>query len=225
MKKIVFVSIALFLIAGASHGQNEKFFRFGLHGNTGMVWMKPDQDSLEFQGTRMGLGYGFIGEMTIANNFSFATGFDVSYVGGKLQKAGVYYAYPPNDTLSSNENSTYKLQYLDIPLTLKMKTNEINYITYFARIGGSIGIALKAKADREYNVIGSSNSLTIQDIDLVDEKKFMRTNFLIGAGLEYSLGGTTSALAEISFVNGLTYLIDDTKAIGNYVMLKFGIIF
>lgn len=226
MKKIVFASIALFLIAGASYGQNEKFFRFGLHGNTGMVWMKPDQDSLEYQGSRIGIGYGFIGEMTIANNFSFATGFDVSYVGGKLQKQGVSYIYPP-DTISSlsNENSTYKLQYLDIPLTLKMKTNEINYITYFARIGGSIGIALKAKADREYSVIGSSTSITVQDVDLVDEKKFMRTNFLIGAGIEYSLGGTTSALAELSFVNGLTYLIDDTKAIGNYVMLKFGVIF
>jgi len=224
MKKIV---LALILFAGfvfVSNAQNEKFFRFGLHANTGLAWMKPDQDSLEYQGMKIGFGWGFIGELTIADNFSFATGFDVNYMGGKLQKMGIYHVYD-SDTLLSTLTSNYRFQFLDIPLTLKMKTNEINYITYFARIGGSVGICFNAKADQEYSPLSGTTKETISDLDLKDEKKLLRANFLISGGIEYSLGGTTSALAELSFVNGLTYQIDDSKSIGNYIMLKLGIMF
>lgn len=224
MKKIVFAAIAFFLIAGATHAQ-DKVFRFGLSGSAGMAWMKPDQDSLEYQGSRFGVGYGFIGEISLADNFALVTGFDVSYTGGKLQQAGVIYAFDTTNILLSTKNSTYRLQYLDIPLTLKMKTNEINYIVYYARIGGSFGVALNGKAEEEYvSLNGKFNETTTID-KLGSDMAFMRANFLIGGGLEYSLGGTTTALVEASFTNGLTYLLDDTKAIGNFMALKVGIMF
>ncbi|HPF00190.1 MAG TPA: porin family protein [Bacteroidales bacterium] len=226
MKKIVLALILFAAFAFTSNAQNEKFFRFGLHANTGLTWMKPDQDSLEYQGMKIGLGWGFIGELTIADNFSFATGFDINYMGGKLQKIGVNQIYPPDTAaVFSKLTSNYRFQFLDIPLTLKMKTNEINYITYFARIGGSIGICLNAKADEEYSPLSGSQMLSLNDQNLKEERNFFRANFLISGGLEYSLGGTTSALAELSFVNGLTYQLEDNKSIGNYIMLKFGIMF
>jgi hypothetical protein len=224
MKKIVLALILFAAFAFVSNAQNEKFFRFGIHGNTGLAWMKSDQDSLEYQGMKLGYGWGFIGELTIADNFSFASGFDVNYTGGKLQKIGVYHIYD-NDTLLSTCTANYRFQFLDIPLTLKMKTNEINYVTYFARIGGSIGICLNSKADYDYESISGSKTAGLPDQNLKDEKRFFRANFLIGGGIEYSLGGTTTALAELSFVNGLTYQLKDTKAIGNYVMMKVGIMF
>lgn len=223
MKKIVFAAIAMFLIIGATQAQ-DKVFRFGLSGSAGMSWMKPDQDSLEYQGSKFGLGYGFMGEISLATNFALVTGFDVSYMGGKLQQAGVEHVFD-TDTLSSIKNSSYKLQYLDIPLTLKMKTNEINYITYYARIGGSFGIALSGKAENEFVSIDRTKNETITIDKLGSDMAFLRANFVIGAGFEYSLGGTTTALVEASFTNGLTYLLDDTKAIGNFMALKVGIMF
>jgi hypothetical protein len=223
MKKIVFAAIAMFLIIGATQAQ-DKVFRFGLSGSAGMAWMKPDQDSLEYQGSKFGLGYGFMGEISLATNFALVTGFDVSYMGGKLQQAGVEHVFD-TDTLSTIKNSSYKLQYLDIPLTLKMKTNEINYITYYARIGGSFGIALGGKAENEYISIDRTKNETITIDKLGSDMAFLRANFVIGAGFEYSLGGTTTALVEASFTNGLTYLLDDTKAIGNFMALKVGIMF
>lgn len=227
MKKIVFSALALILIANLGFGQNEKFFRFGLHGNTGLTWMKSDEDSVKYDGMRLGVGYGFAGEITIADNFSFATGIDVSYVGGKLKKEGIMYQYPSdtNSTLSTI-NTTYRFQYLDIPLTIKMKTNEINYITYFARVGASLGINLKARGDEEYaSVSGADRKISIDDINLKDERKFFRANFIVGGGIEYSLGGTTTALAEISFINGLTSILDDINTRNNYLQLKVGVMF
>ncbi|MBN2730114.1 MAG: PorT family protein [Bacteroidales bacterium] len=223
MKKIVFAAIAMFLIIGATQAQ-DKVFRFGLSGSAGMSWMKPDQDSLEYQGSKFSVGYGFMGEISLATNFALVTGFDVSYMGGKLQQAGVEHIFD-TDTLTSIKNSSYKLQYLDIPLTLKMKTNEINYITYYARIGGSFGIALSGKAENEFVSIDRTKNETITIDKLGSDMAFLRANFVIGAGFEYSLGGTTTALVEASFTNGLTYLLDDTKAIGNFMALKLGIMF
>ena len=226
MKKILLTLAVCTAFSFMLNAQNDKFFRFGLHGNTGLSWMKPDQDSLEYQGMKIGLGYGFIGELTIADNFTFATGFDVSYMGGKLQKIGVKQIYPPDTTsVQSKLISNYRFQFLDVPLTLKMKTNEINYITYFARVGGSLGICLGAKADQEYSPISGSTALSFNDVSLKNENRFFRANFLISGGLEYSLGGTTTALVELSFINGLTYQLKNTKNIGNYAMLKFGIMF
>ena len=226
MKKIVFAVIALFLILGSAKAQDDKLIRFGIHGNTGLTWMKADQDSLDDQGMRLGFGYGFIGELNIASNFSLVTGFDVSYIGGNIEKSPVEYVYPPDSVLAlSTQTSTYKLQYLDVPFTLKMKTNEINYITYFFRIGGSFGVNLKAKADIQYKEQGGSKALTNENVDIKDESSFMRANFVVGGGIEYSLGGSTSALLELSFTNGLTNLIDKTNVIGNYFAVKVGVMF
>jgi hypothetical protein len=226
MKKILLTIFVFAAILNIANAQNEKFFRFGIHANVGPSWMKSDQDSLQYQGMRLGLGWGFIGEMTIADNFSFASGFDVSYMGGKLQRLGVMQVYPP-DTVAelSKVTSIYKFQFLDLPLTLKMKTNEINYITYFARIGGSVGVCIKSKADEEYSPLSGNKTISIDDKNLKDERRLFRASMLLGGGIEYSLGGTTTALAEISFVNGLTSQLSDNKARSNYVMLKLGIIF
>lgn len=227
MKKIVLLSALFYFTASILMAQDTetKLLRFGLQGNTGLSWMKTDQDSMQSLGLRLGYGYGFITEITLAKNFAVATGFDVLYQGGKIEKKGVLTAFPPDTTKElASKISTYRLQYLDIPVTLKMKTNEINYMTYFARIGGSFGLNLQAKADQNFKNIPGTKEYTVEKVNVKDERKFFRANFLIAAGLEYSLGGTTAALAEISFTNGLTYLLDD-KVKGNYLQLKLGILF
>ncbi len=224
MKKIVFAIITLLLISGTVHSQDEKMFRFGLNTNMGFAWMKSNQDSLEFQGVRLGLGYGFITEISLANNFAISTGFDVLYTGGKLQQAGVNYAFD-SIPLSVTKNSMYRFQHIDVPITLKMRTNEINYMKFFAKIGASLGVALGGKAEYNYKATGGNRNETIKVDKLGKDMKLLRANFIIGGGMEYSLGGSTSLLGEISFSNGLTYLLDNTKANGNYISLKFGVLF
>lgn len=230
MKKIALLSFLVITIVSNAFSQNEKFFRFGMDASVGFAWIKPDTKTLEYQGMKLGFGYGFIGEFTIADNFSFASGFDVQYSGGKIQNTDAL-MYDNNNTtvLDSHavQTSTMRLQYLEFPLTLKMKTNEINYITYFLRVGGSVGIKLNAKSDEDYksNIAGIL-PFSNQDVDINKDVNFFRAAFVVGGGFEYSLGGTTSALVELTFNNGLTDIFDtDVKAINNYMMLKLGVIF
>ena len=42
-----------------------------------------------------------------------------------------------------------KLKYLEIPLTLRLRTNEIGYITYWVQVGVGLGFNIKARATDE----------------------------------------------------------------------------
>jgi hypothetical protein len=223
MKKIAILTFLLFVIAASGYSQNEKFFRFGIHGSPSLAWLKPGLKEYEHDGFRLGFGYGLITEFSLADNYSFTTGLESNYSGGKLKSI---------DTLGTTTSAKYKVQYLEIPVALKMKTNEINYITYFAKFGGAVNMRLNSLAD--YSLIDSKGEETVlKDRDIAGEVQFFRVAFHIGVGIEYSLGGTTAFLAGVNFNNGLTNMFrgkdvnvsKDQKANGNFISLNLGILF
>jgi len=223
MKKIVFISLILITGNLLLKGQEFKKFRFGLFGAPSMAWTKTntktDYFELKKDGSQIGFGYGIIAEFGLTKNYSFATGIDISYSGGKIKSI-------VKDTLGniiSNLSSSdkVKLQYLELPLTLKMKTNEIGYITYFGTFGIAPGVCISAK--------NSSND------DIKSDISSMKISMLIGLGAEYSLGGSTSVVCGLNFNNGFTNIFNTDfvngnekvkyKAISNYFALQLGVIF
>ncbi|HDQ16120.1 MAG TPA: hypothetical protein ENN45_03585, partial [Bacteroidetes bacterium] len=90
MKKFRLFLFVLVLFSLTANAQNEKFFRFGLLGETGYAWLKPNSKNLETKGGLLGLGYGMLAEFTLADNYSFASGIRVAYSGGKLQYTDQY---------------------------------------------------------------------------------------------------------------------------------------
>lgn len=236
MKKIVILSLFLAITSGviAQTDASSKFFRFGMYGSTGPAWIKSNTDSMDFNGMRLGLGYGFIGEFSLADNFGLTSGFDVMYVGGKIDytKTALLnneFGGQVLDTAAVSRvkkaSATYKVQYLSIPIMLKMKTNEINYMTYFLRVGGSIGMRIGSKGNLDYS-LGNVN-VVLDGVKLNDDINFFRASFNVGAGVEYSLGGSTSAIAELNFSNGLldVFKSKTTEGVANYISLKIGVIF
>lgn len=217
MKKITIIACFLFVLMISANAQNDKFFRFGIHGSPSISWLKSETKAYESNGTRIGFGYGLITEFSLADNYSFCTGLESVYSGGKLRSI---------DTLGTTTNTTYRSQYLEIPVSLKMKTNEINYITYFAKFGGGINMRLNSFAD--YNIKDNKGDvLTINDQDIKKDISLFRIAFHIGVGIEYSLGGTTSVLVGLNFNNGLTDIFKDKELKGknNFINLNLGVLF
>jgi len=208
MKKFILILIVVAFATNFSNAQNEKFFRFGLYGETGYAWLKPNTKNLESQGGSMSLGYGMIGEFTLADNYSLSTGISIAYDGGKLQYGDMYFLAstandPTPDSTIYTITRSYKLQYFEIPLCLKMETNEIGYITYWAKFGPGIGFNLKALGDDNVKNTAGVEQPSEDDIDIKKEINFLRASLIIGAGIEYSLGGNTSVIAGVNFNNGL----------------------
>lgn len=217
MKKITIIVSLLFVFVISANAQNEKFFRFGLHGSPSISWLKSETKAYESNGSRIGFGYGLITEFALADNYSFSTGLESVYSGGELRNI---------DSLGTTINTTYRSQYLEIPVSLKMKTNEINYITYFAKFGGGINMRLNSFADIE-SKDNKGDVVTLNDIDIKKDINFFRIAFHIGVGIEYSLGGTTAILAGLNFNNGLTDIFKDKdiKGKNNFITLNLGVLF
>lgn len=236
MKKIIIATLALLILwpFGKAQAQDEeKPFRFGLHASPSITWLKPDLQEYDNEGTRLGFSYGMLAEFSISNNYSLSTGIDISYFGGKLKYEDELEEYnlpDPNNEIGEI-TSTYNLQYLQIPLMIKMSTNEIGYFTYFANIGLGTSIRLGASVEDKHSTNGGENTHTIDNLN--DDIALLKESLIIGVGSEYALGNNITIVGSVNFNNGFTTTIKrdnfqlekQGNAIANYVELKLGLLF
>lgn len=237
MKRLLILSLLLVIIGVSTHAQSERPFRFGLHFSPLIGWLKPDAVDYESDGSVLNINYGFSTEFMIAPNYTFATGLDILTNGGKLRYP---HAMKINDTdtmpMPGTLSRKYQTQYLQIPLTIRMRTNEMGYLTFYGQFGFTAGFNLSAKATDEFDYAGSSTGGKInnENVDIHDDISFFRAGMLIGLGAEYSLGGTTALTAGITFNNGFTDILSgknsldtdkEENAISNVLELTLGVIF
>lgn len=133
------------------------------------------------------------------------------------------------------------MQYIEIPLTLKLKTNEIGYLTYFLQFGLSPGICIRSKADFTTSIQsgGVTASSSSDKVDVKNGINNINLSMIIGGGVEYTLSGSTTLLLGVQFNNGFLDVLDDKfddgllseddrktlKANSNYLALTVGILF
>ena len=222
MKKLVLLSliiiIAIKALAQSTSGGTQKL-HFGLKAAPSLAWLRTDSKIIKSDGTKFGFNYGLITEFNFAANYAFATGIDVAYRGGKFIST----------TDSSKTNLNLNLQYVELPLTMKFKTNEIGYLTYYLQIGLAPGINIRAKADSSQTIQYSSMTASSSSSDNNDIKNVVNNfnlSMIIGGGIEYSLTGNTVLLAGITFNNGFLDVLDNKeKTNSNYLALTIGILF
>ena len=102
-------------------------------------------------------------------------------------------------TAPANPFESYDLNYLQVPLSLKLFTNEIAPdISLFFQIG----LTLEFKIfEQELN----------EDYEFISKFKFFDTAAIIGTGIEYRLGINTLFFAGISLQKGLINIINQTN--------------
>ncbi len=187
-------------------------FRFGLKISPGFHWIKPDNKWMENSGAKLGFSYGLMAEKRIQNNYSFLFGVDVNTF-----KNGVRYVndlVPETFQNATGEDSisfapggsvfTYKYGVINLPIALKMSTNQIGYMKYFGQFGFELGMRYKTEADVEYNWNKSTAAPIFEELEAQDRSKFFRLGLVLGGGLEWNLSGNTNLLLGITYHNGFT---------------------
>lgn len=104
----------------------------------------------------------------------------------------------PGDVLKVTEvapgqSVVYKIQYLSVPLGLKLQTNQIGYITFFTDLGIDPKIVIGGKADIP--------SKSIENESAMEELRTFNMSYHFAAGMEYGLGGNTALVAGLRFDN------------------------
>jgi len=194
--------IVLFFTANAQY----KPFNFGFKVAPHVGWMKPDADNYTSDGAKIGFGWGFISEFNFSENHSIATGFNMIFDGGKLKFPGKSGA----DTGTFVRN--FSLKYIELPLTLKMRTNDINGLKYFGQIGFGTAFSTGTKVKDTFT---HGNTTVTTDKYKYEKTAFLRESLIVGAGAEYTLDAGTVLGGGITFNNGFTDVLTGVNSKDN----------
>lgn len=228
MKKLVLFTLltaTTLTRVSAQSDYDEQKFHFGLKASPVFSWARLDAPGAESDGIRIGFTYGLMTEFAFTKNYAFATGVDVSYRGGKYT-----YKFAGLNGLSNqieviDVTRIQKFQMIELPLTLKLKTNEIGYIKYYGMFGGVPGFIVKANENIE-----SSNQNVLADRDKRSNQSdfaFFNMSLHVGLGIEYNLGGSTAFTTGIHYTNGLIdiWKEKDAQMRMDAITLNIGVLF
>jgi hypothetical protein len=219
MKKYLLISILL--ISSVTLFAQNTNLRFTVFVDPKFSWMKSDYNSIDNDGSKFGVNIGLNVDKFFADNYAIMTGISIDNTGGNLT-----FDYQKNLKTGSGEEplnigSTvkYKLQYIDIPLGLKLKTNEIGYWTFFTHLGLNGAINIKATAEVD--------DVELQNENISDEIRLFNLGYFIGAGTEYSIGGNAAIVVGLTYTNGFIDITDggDSKVTLGNLAIRVGVLF
>lgn len=224
LKLILIVLLFITLQSSAQDGGSDyKSFRFGLAVQPNISWMKVDSKDFESNGISAKFSYGLLAEYSFAKNYSLASGIQILTTGGRINyKTPVYFQEDGKIEINGSSfllgKRTYGTQYLNIPIALKMRTNEIGYMTYFAQFGLDACFKTNAKAkDTGSDNVPVTNPTPIPGStttkhNISSDVNFFRMALNIGAGAEYNLSGNTSLIFGINYSNGFVNVLKKNSA-------------
>lgn len=224
MKKCLFVFLVLISTRGIGQTTSDtRKVNIAFTVSPSISWLGSKESGVESDGVRLGYNYGFLADVRFDDNYFFATGITINNVGGKLKyPAGKGYT-PSGDAPVNPGSYRLKMQQVMIPLSLKLKTNEINKFQYWGQFGSYLGINMGARLfDGGQGLDKHRASSAIQPIN---------AGLLLGAGVEFVLDGKTRAQIGANFENGFVDATrnskwqDDGKMVINNLVIRLGVFF
>ncbi|WP_306640335.1 porin family protein [Sanyastnella coralliicola] len=228
MKKTLSVLIAIMAFTQLSTAQEDfTKFRMGFKVSPNISWFQPQDKHFTSEGSVLRFGFGFNADVFFAQNYAIGTGVNVMRNGGKISYLEVTNSQG-TDYIVRRERSMSN-QYVEVPLTFKLRTNEIGYITYWGQFGFGLGVNINARGDNEdelmyfydesdpmdpgWKAVADRVVQLEEDVNFSDDVQLFRMSMIIGGGIEYNLSGSTSILVGVTYNNGFTNAFKDTDVI------------
>lgn len=191
-------------------------YRLGLSFNPNTAYAKSLDLHHKAVSGDVRFGYSFMFDVMFSEQYAIGTGVNVLYLGSTVR----YWQHEVTDEVHFLNSVSRKLdlQYIEVPITFKMRTKEIGYSTYFAQFGAGLGLNIQAVAEEtispgykldllafggSWTDIGGMSELGPTRIDIAENIRLFRPSMIIGGGIERRLTGTTSLVAGLTYNVGL----------------------
>ncbi len=204
MKTLFLALFALTASATAASAQVE----IGVKISPSVAYLRaesPSSTAFANESSKFSFGGALVVDYFFGENYAFGTGLALTGKGGTV-------SYTDHATVGGvvgitpvRVNQKIAAQYIELPITLKLFTNELATATrlYF-QLGGSLAapIATRVNDEKFYKDPYDNNNETkaLEHVFALD------ANALLGAGIEYQLGHSTKLLAGLSYHRGLVNL-------------------
>lgn len=241
MKKYLLILPLLAFLTLNTSAQGLRHFRFGLVFSNAVLFPSSDNVAIKSKPS-YDFDYGLSIDYFFTDNYALSTGVYMDH--SILVRSGTLdnnfnFSSPSDSAFAFNNritNSTINnrekitAMSLNIPLSFKLKTNEIGYFKYF----GDVGILNSFRLQSKYSLDGTD----LQKIkfgkknpelnDLKYHTNLYNLSLKVGAGIEYTISDKTALIVGIYFYNGFLDAIEDGDGKSTYVRklsLRTGILF
>jgi len=187
MKRLAFVAL-LFIITNSAFAQWEIGVKINPSIATSRV-VAPKDLNFKSLNAKTHFGGGVFADYFFRENYAFSTGLIYNSRG-----AGVSY----NASATQRSSDEFSIQYLEIPITLKLYTNEVgtDKKVYF-QAGGSLDPRVGGKVNNEKLDASNNDEKFSRHFNILD------FSVLLGTGVEMQLGESTKVFGGLSYHRGL----------------------
>jgi hypothetical protein len=225
--------VSHFTLSSFAQDENDyQKIRLGVICSPIVSWANSDATQVDPQGSKIGINIGLMFDRYFAKNYAFATGISVHSMGASVNyPVGINSFVTKNQTYTGVGNNTmvkYSLQYIDIPVALKLRTPQIGYVTIWAQLGFNTMVNIKTAATARS--LSASPALDVDGVAIPDMINPFYMGYHIYMGVEYKIIGNTALTAGLGYINGFTDVTNDrgntteTLSLKN-VELRLGILF
>jgi hypothetical protein len=202
-----------------------KKFKIGFNLSPSIDFFQTNTEGVDLDKVRAKFGYGLMAEYAFTNNYAIAFGLEHKMAGASLDfaaDADARYLDQSDETEYRLLTRSHRLDYVNIPITLKLMTNEIGYFTYFGQFGVDLSILASSQGKDQRQTVDTSTVAGVftEDFGSAGETDFIgrynQTMFInvklrIGAGFEWNFSGNTSLVVSVSYHNGFIDLMKDSN--------------
>lgn len=216
MKKILII----ILLIGASFFSFSQKVKLGVCLNPHFDWFNENSDRMKSDGSKTGIEGGLVIENYFSKNYAFSTGLRLGSYGGKMvyNDSILVRTDKSNVSVPPSLQVKYALQYVTIPIDLKLKTNQIGFLSYYAQLGFAPQVNIRARA---------SAASVLDNANVGKEIGIFNLSYHFGGGVEYGVGGSTVIMVGISYNNGFIDILSkqDSKQTLNFLTINVGVMF
>ena len=217
MKKSLLI-VGLMLAMSLTASAQNNGFAFGFKLGPGFDWTGSTTGAAKSEGMRMGFGVGVVAEYYFADNYAIVSGVNVNMNRGHYSFENARFAMGEDSVTfieKYNVDRKYKATIYEVPLMLKMMTNELGGLPLraYAQVGAGLGYAQKVKVKDTYLDVAETEYAAT-------DKEFsnLRASMKIGAGAQYAIDESTRVFAGLyfshDFINNINYITPNYY--GNY---------
>ena len=171
-------------------------YHLGLQLAPNISMAEPRELSHEAIQSEARFGYGFVFDAMFTDKYAIGTGVNVFYNGGITQHLA--FQEDENGLFIEAVQLVQQQQYVEIPLTFKMRTNEIGYTTYFGQFGAGFGLNVRSEGSQKTTSFATLDSLgsvmevvfsqpaleaaESEQVSMADRTRLFRPSMIIGLG-------------------------------------------
>lgn len=199
-----------------AYSGSDKNIRLALTFNPNIGWLKYGEGSKAK--AKPGYSYGLVADFGFTPNYYFSTGLLINAINSSISTGNAMNTEGEYTDFSRN----IYLKYVEVPLTLKLKSEENHLGRFYGQFGFSGGFKVSGKEQ----LPGQTTKTSISGADI------FRIGLQIGGGAEWRLSNSLALLTGIAYNNGFTRAINEgrgqygaDKPKTSYASLNVGLFF